>query len=76
MLLELREVSRYFDISPSWLNRLVKHQSRQILKAVDNVSFSLNRGETLALVGESGCGKSTLARLIAGLYRPTKGIFF
>jgi peptide/nickel transport system ATP-binding protein len=46
---------------------------RQILKAVDGVSFTINRGETLSLVGESGCGKSTVARLICGLYTPTRG---
>jgi peptide/nickel transport system ATP-binding protein len=46
---------------------------RQILKAVNGVSFAIARGETLALVGESGCGKSTVARLICGLYEPTRG---
>ena len=46
---------------------------RQLLKAVDGVSFTINRGETLSLVGESGCGKSTVARLICGLYAPSRG---
>jgi peptide/nickel transport system ATP-binding protein len=46
---------------------------RQILKAVDGVSFTIKRGETLSLVGESGCGKSTVARLICGLYTPSRG---
>ena len=47
------------------------------IKAVDNVSFKVNRGEVFGVVGESGCGKTTLGRLVAGLIRPTKGnIFF
>ncbi|HKW79727.1 MAG TPA: oligopeptide/dipeptide ABC transporter ATP-binding protein [Casimicrobiaceae bacterium] len=72
-LLELDDVARYFDVSPPWLNRLLERKPRQILKAVDGVSLSIDRGETLGLVGESGCGKSTIARLIVGLYRPTRG---
>jgi peptide/nickel transport system ATP-binding protein len=72
-LLEVRDLARYFDVSRPWLNRLIERSSRQILKAVDGVSFSINRGETLSLVGESGCGKSTVARLICGLYAPTRG---
>jgi peptide/nickel transport system ATP-binding protein len=72
-LLEVRDLARYFDVSPPWLNRMVERMPRQILKAVDGVSFSIGRGETLSLVGESGCGKSTVARVICGLYEPTRG---
>src|SRR5688500_14152231 len=72
-LLELRTVSRDFDVSRPWLNRVLEREPRRYLRAVDEVSFEVQGGETLALVGESGCGKSTVARLIVGLYRPTAG---
>ena len=72
-LLRLEEVGRDFDVSKPWLNRVTEGLPRQLLHAVDGVSFEVRRGETLALVGESGCGKSTLARLIVGLYAPSRG---
>jgi peptide/nickel transport system ATP-binding protein len=73
VLLSVRNIARYFDVSKSWLARLIEGQPRLILKAVDGVSFDIPRGQTLSLVGESGCGKSTVARLVVGLYRPTRG---
>ena len=72
-LLELDGVSRDFDVSRPWLNRVIEHEPRRYLRAVDRVTFAIEKGETLALVGESGCGKSTVARLIVGLYQPTEG---
>jgi peptide/nickel transport system ATP-binding protein len=72
-LLNLSGVSRDFDVSAPWLNRVLERQPRRSLRAVDDVSFDVERGETLALVGESGCGKSTVARLIVGLYAPSAG---
>jgi peptide/nickel transport system ATP-binding protein len=72
-LLKLESVSRDFDVSRPWLNRVLERQPRRILRAVDRVSFEVSKGETLALVGESGCGKSTVARLIARLYAPSEG---
>ncbi len=72
-LLQLTDVARYFDVSPPWLNRVLERKPRVLLKAVDGVSLAIRRGETLGLVGESGCGKSTVARLIVGLYAPTRG---
>jgi peptide/nickel transport system ATP-binding protein len=72
-LLEARDLARYFDVSRPWLNRMIERQPRQLLRAVDGVDFTIGRGETLSLVGESGCGKSTVARVVVGLYRPSRG---
>jgi len=72
-LLEVENLARVFDVSRPWLNRVMERAPRLLLKAVDGISFTINRGETLSLVGESGCGKSTVARLICGLYTPTSG---
>src|SRR5262249_56853829 len=71
-LLELSEVSRDFDVSAPWLNRVIEREPRRSLRAVDDVSFEVAAGETLALVGESGCGKSTVPRLIVGLHAPPR----
>jgi peptide/nickel transport system ATP-binding protein len=76
-LVALHEVGHDFDVSRPWLTRLLERAPRQVLRAVDRVSFEIRRGETFALVGESGCGKSTVARLIVGLERPSRGnIYF
>jgi peptide/nickel transport system ATP-binding protein len=72
-LVEVRDLAKVFDVSAPWLNRVVERKPRQFVHAVDGVSFSIERGRTLALVGESGCGKSTVARLLVGLYAPTRG---
>jgi peptide/nickel transport system ATP-binding protein len=72
-MLRLTDVARTFDVSPPWLDRVLERKPRALLKAVAGVSFAIPRGETLGLVGESGCGKSTVARLIVGLYAPTRG---
>ena len=72
-LVELEGVVKYFDVSAPWLNRVIERQPRLLLHAVDGVSFTIHSGETLALVGESGCGKSTIARMIVGLYAPSRG---
>ncbi len=69
-LIEVQNLKKYFDINVG----LFKTKP---LKAVDDVSFSIKKGETLGLVGESGCGKTTVGRTILNLYKPTAGkIFF
>jgi len=72
-LVEVRDLAKTFDVSAPWLNRVVERKARQFVHAVDGVSFVIERGKTLALVGESGCGKSTVARLLVGLYAPSQG---
>jgi peptide/nickel transport system ATP-binding protein len=72
-LVEVRDLAKTFDVSAPWLNRVVERRPRQFVHAVDGISFAIERGRTLALVGESGCGKSTVARLLVGLYAPTQG---
>ncbi|MDX2101914.1 MAG: ATP-binding cassette domain-containing protein [Alphaproteobacteria bacterium] len=73
ILLRVTDLARTFDVSRPWLNRVLEGAPRQLLKAVDGVSFEIPRGQTFSLVGESGCGKSTVARLVVGLYRPSRG---
>ncbi|MDT7837581.1 ABC transporter ATP-binding protein [Aquabacterium sp. OR-4] len=72
-LVQVDGLAKTFDVSAPWLNRVVERKPRQFVHAVDGVSFSIERGQTLALVGESGCGKSTVARLLVGLYPPSRG---
>ncbi len=72
-LVEVRDLAKSFDVSAPWLNRVVEGKPKQFVHAVDGVSFQVERGKTLALVGESGCGKSTVARLLVGLYAPSAG---
>jgi len=72
-IIEVRNLQKYFPVTKgAFLKKEVGH-----VKAVENVSFSMRRGETLGIVGESGCGKSTTADLLLGLETPTAGkIFF
>jgi peptide/nickel transport system ATP-binding protein len=72
-LVRVKDLAKVFDVSAPWLNRVIDRKPRQFVHAVDGVSFSIEKGKTLALVGESGCGKSTVARLLVGLYGPTRG---
>ena len=65
-LIEVKHLKEYFDINMGMFRT-------KPLKAVDDVSFSINKGETLGLVGESGCGKTTVGRTILHLYKPTAG---
>jgi len=61
-ILEVKNLKKYFNISKG-----------QVLKAVDNISFSIERGKILGMVGESGCGKTTVGRTIVHLYNPDEG---
>ena len=72
-LLLVEDLKCRFEVSKPFLNRVIEREPRRWLKAVDGVSFTIDRGETFALVGESGCGKSTVARLIVGLYEASDG---
>ena len=72
-LVQVSGLAKTFDVSPPWLNRVLERKPKLFVHAVDGVSFAIERGKTLALVGESGCGKSTVARLLVGLYGPTRG---
>ncbi|MBF7084017.1 dipeptide ABC transporter ATP-binding protein [Desulfallas sp. Bu1-1] len=71
VLVDVRNLKKYFNMSMGFVKR-----QRPVLKAVDDVSFSIARGETLGLVGESGCGKTTLGRTLLRLYEPTAGKVF
>ena len=67
-LLEVRDLRMHYPITTGLFAR-----QTGAVKAVDDVSFSIARGETLGLVGESGCGKTSMARSIVQLYKPTSG---
>ena len=71
--LEVANLSRHFDVSDPLVARLLAGGKKRLLTAVDDVSFSIAKGQTYALVGESGSGKSTIARMIVGLERPDRG---
>jgi peptide/nickel transport system ATP-binding protein len=68
VLLEVKDLKMHFPVRRGLLKRVVKH-----VKAVDGVSFTIRRGETLGLVGESGCGKTTAGRCVVRAYVPTSG---
>ena len=69
----VNQLSRIFDLSEPWILRKIRGQQKKLLKAVDRVNFSIERGQTYALVGESGSGKSTIAMMVAGLIKPSSG---
>ncbi len=67
-LLEVRDLKKHFPIQRGLMRRVVGQ-----VRAVDGVSFHINEGETLGLVGESGCGKTTTGRLVLRAIQPTHG---
>ncbi len=77
-LLEIKNLYQHFDLSGDFLDRLHFKNGRPALKeekvhAINGVSFNVEKGESLCVVGESGCGKSTVARTVMGLLKPTQG---
>jgi oligopeptide/dipeptide ABC transporter ATP-binding protein len=73
VLLSVSGLTRRFDVSKPYLNRLLEREEKQFLTATADVNFDIRRGETFALVGESGSGKSTIAKMIVGLLEPSAG---
>jgi peptide/nickel transport system ATP-binding protein len=73
VVVEARRLGKTYELHAPWTDRLLRRGGPRRIVAVDDVSFRIARGRTLALVGESGCGKSTLARLMVGLETPTHG---
>ncbi len=73
ILVDVQGLRRVFDVSKPWLSRVIERLPKAYLTAVDDISFSIPKGETFALVGESGSGKSTVAKMVVGLLNPTNG---
>ena len=68
MFLEVRDLKKYYPLRSRFLSR-----EKEMVYAVDGISFTLEEGKTLGVVGESGCGKSTMGRAILRLIEPTSG---
>lgn len=72
VLMEVKNLKKYFPAETNLFGRVTQH-----VKAVDDISFTIYKGETLGLVGESGCGKTTVGRMLVNLLQPTGGqVFF
>ena len=72
-IMKVEKLTREFDLSRSFLDRVLRRSGRKVVKAVQDVSFEIRKGSTYGLVGESGSGKSTCARMLVGLIPPTSG---
>ncbi len=68
VLIEVKNLAKYFNMENDFFGRPVS-----VLKAVDDVSFQIHKGEAFGLVGESGCGKTTIGKMLVNLYTPTRG---
>ncbi len=73
-LVSVKNLSRVFDVSKPWLNRLLERRPKAFLKAVSSVSFDIEEGSVYALVGESGSGKSTIGKIVVRLLVPSDGM--
>ena len=72
-LVAIRNLTRIFDVSKPWLNRILERREKAYLTAVSDVSFDIAERSVYALVGESGSGKSTIGKMLVGLLNPSKG---
>ena len=72
-LISVQNLTRTFDVSKPWLNRVIERRKKAFLTAVSEVDFTVEAQTTYALVGESGSGKSTIGRMLVGLLTPTQG---
>ncbi|KNX41277.1 Oligopeptide transport ATP-binding protein OppF [Roseovarius tolerans] len=73
-IIKVQNLTRIFDVSKPWLNRVIERQPRALLTAVSEVSFEVPENSVYALVGESGSGKSTIGKIIVGLVPPSEGM--
>jgi peptide/nickel transport system ATP-binding protein len=73
-IIKVETLTRIFDVSKPWLNRVIERQPRALLTAVSEVSFEVAENSVYALVGESGSGKSTIGKIIVGLVPPSEGM--
>jgi len=72
-LIKVENLTRIFDVSKPWLNRVIERLPKALLTAVSDVSFEVEENSVYALVGESGSGKSTIGKIVVGLVPPSKG---
>ena len=73
-LVSVKNLTRTFDVSRPWLNRLLEGRPKAFLHAVSDVSFEIEEQSVYALVGESGSGKSTIGKMVVRLLAPSKGV--
>jgi peptide/nickel transport system ATP-binding protein len=72
-LVSIRNLTRIFDVSKPWLNRVIERRAKAFLTAVSDVSFEIEETQVYSLVGESGSGKSTIGKMLVGLLPPSDG---